>query len=99
MNQIDIPDYQYYLNCYAKRLVRLLFLEKKGRFSIGNFDSFAYSIFKNKEISTGQGVVQSEPNWYPRLPLLFTLLCEKKGPPNFPKKKLVLHTESCNYFK
>ena len=29
MNQIDIPDYQYYLGCNAKRTVRLTFLEKK----------------------------------------------------------------------
>ena len=29
MNQIDIPDYQYYLGCNAKKLVRLTFIEKK----------------------------------------------------------------------
>ena len=29
MNQIDIPDYQFYLGCYAKRMVSLNFLEKK----------------------------------------------------------------------
>ena len=29
MNQNDIPDYQYYLSCYAKRMVSLTFLEKK----------------------------------------------------------------------
>ena len=28
VNQIGIPDYQYYLNCNAKRMVRLTFLEK-----------------------------------------------------------------------
>ena len=28
VNQIDFPDYQYYLGCYAKRMVRLNFLEK-----------------------------------------------------------------------
>ena len=28
VNQIDIPDYQYYLGCNAKRMVRLAFLEK-----------------------------------------------------------------------
>ena len=53
VNQIDIPDYQYYLGCYAKKMVRLIFLEKKVRFSIGNIDLFAYSIFKNIEISSG----------------------------------------------
>ena len=29
VNQIDIPDYQYYLGCNAKRMVRLTLLEKK----------------------------------------------------------------------
>ena len=61
MNQIDIPDYQYYLSCNAKSMVRLTFLEKSS-FSIGNIDLIAYSIFKNIEISAGQGIVQSEPN-------------------------------------
>ena len=28
MNQIGIPDYQYYLGCNAKRIVCLTFLEK-----------------------------------------------------------------------
>ena len=34
---------------------------KKVRISIGNIDSFS-SIFKNIEILSDQGVVQSEPN-------------------------------------
>ena len=40
--------------------VQLLY--KKDRFSIGNFDFFGYSIFKNIEILSGQGIVQIEPN-------------------------------------
>ena len=32
MNQIDIPDFQYYLGCNAKRMVRLTFVEKKFAF-------------------------------------------------------------------
>ena len=28
VNRIDIPDYQYYLGCNAKRMVRLTVLEK-----------------------------------------------------------------------
>ena len=28
VNQIDIPDYQYYINSNAKRMVRLTLLEK-----------------------------------------------------------------------
>ena len=61
---------------------------KKVSFSYGNFDLFAYSIFKIIEISSGEGVVQSEQNWYPRLPVLFRLLCKKNGQPNFPRKKV-----------
>ena len=29
VNQIDIPDYQYYLGCNPNEMVRLTFLEKK----------------------------------------------------------------------
>ena len=61
VNQIDIPDYQYYLGCNAKRMVCLTFLEKSSYFN-RNFDLFAYSIFKNIEILSGQGVVQIQPN-------------------------------------
>ena len=35
---------------------------KKVRISIGNFDFFAYSIFKNIKNLSDQGVVQIEPN-------------------------------------
>ena len=37
---------------------------KKVCISIGNIDFFAYSIFKNIEISSGQGLVQIKPNWH-----------------------------------
>ena len=37
------------------------FPRKKVCFSIGIIDLFAYSIFKNIEILSDQGVVQSEP--------------------------------------
>ena len=33
VNQIDIPDYQYYLGCNAKRMVRVTFLEKSLYFN------------------------------------------------------------------
>ena len=62
MNQIDIPDYQYYLGCNAKKNSSPNFPRKKVRFSIGIFALFAYSIFKNIEILLGHVVVQSEPN-------------------------------------
>ena len=62
MNQIDIPEYQYYLGCHAKRMVCLTFLEKKISFSYGNLLLFQINNFKNRSFSSGQGVVQSEPN-------------------------------------
>ena len=43
---------------------------KQVRFSIGIIDFFAYSIFKNIAFFlSDQGVVQIEPNQYPRLPV------------------------------
>ena len=36
--------------------------EKQVRISIGIIDLFAYSILKNIEILSNQGVVQSQPN-------------------------------------
>ena len=64
MNQTDIPNSQYYLNCNAKRMVRLTFWEKSPYFNrkyrlIRSL--FAYSIFKNIETLLGQGVVQIRP--------------------------------------
>ena len=58
MNQNDIPNYQYYLGCNAKRTVSLTFLEKKF---VSQSELSTYSIFKNIEILSDQGVVQSEP--------------------------------------
>ena len=64
MNQIDIPDYQYYLGCYAKRMVCLTFLEK-SQFFIRKFAIISFKLqllnFKNRSFSSGQGVVQIEP--------------------------------------
>ena len=44
MNQIDIPDYQYYLGCNAKRMVRLTFLEKKFGFQ-WEFSTYSFIPF------------------------------------------------------
>ena len=46
---------------------------KQVRISIGIIDLFAYSIFKNIEFLSDQGIVQSEPNQYPRLRIRFGL--------------------------
>ena len=45
VNQIDIPDYQYHLDCKTKRMAGLAFLEEKVRFSIGNPDFFCLIYF------------------------------------------------------
>ena len=46
---------------------------KQNRISIGIIDLFAYAVLKNIEILSNQGVVQSQPNWYLRLPVMFGL--------------------------
>ena len=46
VNQIDIPDYQYYLGCDAEKYGPPNFPRKKVRISIGIFDFFAYYILK-----------------------------------------------------
>ena len=53
--------------------------------------------FKNRSLLSGQEVVQSEPNQYPRLPVLFRLQCKKNGPPNVPRKKFVFQSEILTY--
>ena len=44
MNQIDIPDYQYYLGCNPKEMVRLTFLEKKFVFQ-SEISTFSLILF------------------------------------------------------
>ena len=46
---------------------------KQVRISIGIIDLFVYSILKDIEILSNQGVIQSQPNWYPSLPVMFGL--------------------------
>ena len=60
------------MGCNAKRMVRLTFL-KKVCILIGIIDLFAHTILKNIEIISNQGVVESQPNWCPRLPVKFGL--------------------------
>ena len=67
-NQTGHGVYHGYLEC--KRIFGVACLGKKLGFHTeicdyfhGNIDLFAYSIFKNIEILSGQGVVQLEPNW------------------------------------
>ena len=73
LNQIWYGVYHGCLECKTKRIFVIACPGKKVRISIGNIDLFAYSIFENIEISSGQGVVQIRPNlvwsipWVPRV--------------------------------
>ena len=48
MNQIDIPDYQYYLGCDTKRMACLAFLEKKF-LSQSEISTFSLILFSKIE--------------------------------------------------
>ena len=73
MNLIDIPDYQYQLGCEAKKNGPPKFSGKNFVFQL-EISTYSLILFsKNSEILLGQGVVQSEPNRYPRLPVTFRL--------------------------
>ena len=98
MNQIDIPDYQFYLGCYAKRMVRLTFLEKKLVFhtEILTFSLILFSKIKKfhrvKELFKSNQTRYGESHSYLEFKTkrIFAIACLGK--------KLVFHTESCNYF-
>ena len=61
MNHIDIPVYQFYLGCNAKRMVRLTFLEKSSFFN-WKYRVIRLFYFQKYEFLSDQGVVQSESN-------------------------------------
>ena len=58
LNQTPHGVSPVYLESKTKRIFVIACLGKKVSFSIGNIDFLAISIFKNIEISSGQGVVQ-----------------------------------------
>ena len=66
---------------------------KQVRISIGIIDLIAYSILKSIEILLNQGVVQSQPNWYPILPVRFGPYCKKMVRLTFLEKKCVFQLE------
>ena len=70
-------------------MVRLTLLEKSSFFNWKYRLIRLFYFQKSCEILSGQGVVQSEPKWYSRLPVTFRLKCKKNGPPNFPRKKFI----------
>ena len=60
-----------YLECNAKGVFAIAFLGKKLVFHTEICEFRELTNFKNRSFSSGQGVVQSEPNWalsIPRVP-------------------------------
>ena len=60
-----------YLKSRTKRVFAIACPGKKVSFAIGNIELFAYSIFKNIEILSGQGVIQIKPNSVWSIPCVF----------------------------
>ena len=48
MNQIDIPDYQYYLGCIAKRMISLTSIVKKFVFQ-SEISTYLLILFSKKQ--------------------------------------------------
>ena len=79
-------------------MVRLTFLEKTVRISIGNIHLFAYSIFKkNVKFYCVKDSYKVNQNCYPRQPVTLKLQCKKNGLPNFPGMKFVFQSEISTY--
>ena len=72
MNQTGYGVYHGCLESKTERIFAIACLGKKVSFSYGNLLLFRINNFKNRSFSSGQGVVQSEPNsvlsipWVPR---------------------------------
>ena len=71
---------------------------KKVRISIGNIDFFAYSIFKNIEISSGQGVVQIKPNLVQSIPWVPRVRNRKSFWYSWPRKKVRTSIGNIDFF-
>ena len=68
MNQTGYGVYHGCLKCKTKKVFAIPCLEKKVSFSYGNLLLFQTNNCKNRSFSSGQGVVQSEPNWVLSIP-------------------------------
>ena len=62
MNQTWCGVFHGYLDCKTKRTLAIACLGKKVKFSYGNLRISQITNFKNRSFSSGQGVVQIEPN-------------------------------------
>ena len=68
MNQSGHGVSHVYLECIAKEIFAIALLGKKKGFSYGSLRISRITNFKNRSFSSGQGVVQSEPNWVLSIP-------------------------------
>ena len=75
------------------------FHRKKFCFSIGNIDFFAFSIFKNIEILSGQGVVQSKPNVVWRITSVMKVKSGKSFLYSLPRKKISVSYGNFRFFR
>ena len=98
MNQINIPDYQYYLGCYAKRMVSLNFLEKKLVF---HTEILTYSLIlfsKIQKFHRVKELFKVKQIDIPEYQYYLGCYAKRMVSLTFLAKKLVFHTEICYYF-
>ena len=100
MNQIGIPDYQYYLSCNKERMVRLTFLEKSS-YSNRKYQLirllFCYSFSKKFKFYWVKELFNTNQNWHgvslvyldSKTKIFLVYLSWEK--------KLVFHTEICEF--
>ena len=62
------------------------------------FDFFAYYVFKSGETLLGHIVVESEPNWKLRIPVVCMLLCKKICLPGIPQKNVGKNLRFFDFF-
>ena len=97
VNQICIPDYQYYFGCNAKRMVHLTFLEKKFVFQ-SEISTYSFILFsKIQKFHRVRELFKSNQTRYGVCPMKV----EHRTKRNFGiaclGKKLVFHTEICEF--
>ena len=97
MNQTDILDYQYYLSCNVKRMVRLTFLEKKLVFQ-SEISTYSLILFsKNSEILSVKELFKVNQIGIPDYQYYSGCNAKRKVRLTFLEKKLVFQSEISTY--
>ena len=99
MNQTGYEVYHGRLECETKRIFCYSLPRKKVTVSYGNLLLFQINNFKNRSFSSGQGVVQSEPNWVWSIHGCLEFKTKRLFAVACLGKRLVFHTEICYYFR